>query len=1352
MENLRDLVMSIGWSVDDQALRRANKTTDEYVKSVENANKEISELEKDISSASKQGQREFSNMENSVDDFDSSIENISDPEVSGSQVVQEFNVIGSEVAELDGSIGSIVDPEISGTQAIGQLTDITFESEQADSSIDAITDPSISGAQPVRELNDIETESEQAGSSIRGMPDPTLDGSQAERELQDVEDQADSLADKLQGIGGAIAGGIGGSAIANDITSFSQVPRELQAQLGITASEAESLSTEVEDVFVSTGASIVESTEAITEVNRRFNATGNHAGELAEDMTLLSQQTGAGVGEITQAADQLESRFDDVESPQEAMDMMTEASQRLSAEGFSELIDQVGEYGGAISRAGISGNDFFGSMIDAGEESTYVMDRLGDSLSTEFIPRLQSGDEAMMDALTTMSGSEQQAKDWQTALNEGGEAGRQAVGEVLTSFTDLDQEQQNVLATDVFGSMVEDQPQIIEYMNDMVGETENVGVAVDDLEVRHEGAMNGIQERLRSTRAEVGELGDAFGGLGEIIGGGLSIFGGSFLGNIIGGLLGGGRKGNKNSNDNNSGGDNKGGGSSPGFGGFFSGGNNKGGGKGGGMFGNIGKSVKNTSELIKGASKRAPGWVGAIATAAFAAGEAAYSGLTHYQDQTLQELDSFGDDVSDSTTEAMLGYKDLSDEAATQLNRLKWTSQEVTPEIADSITGTFDQMSGQISSSMESEFGQSYSIMSDFFNNTNQMTQEQEQGILESIKSTHQQQQEELQQGQDRINEIFATASKERRDTTRQEDAEIEEIRRKMNETAVQTMSESEVEQKAIMERLKNSSSEITTQQAANTIQDSLAAKNGAIENANQQADEMIQSAIWLRDGAGAITDEQADDIIANAEKQREESVKEATKMHNDVVYQAEQQADGQLEAVNTSTGEMLSAWDMFVGDFADIINGVTGFLNGVLDFFGVGRPIPTWNHPASEAGGTNYASGTPVGGHPFDGPALVNDAPGANYKELIATPDGNMFIPQERNVMMNLPKGTQVLSGNDTKSFMSEIGTPRYEEGTDGGILSNVFSGVGDFFGALWNGASTFVGNTFDHFVPDWIKNPSDGFELFGHGAINTVKDGAIEWFQNQWSDLFSFGGGSAPVDIGASANAWRPVIAQAAAVMGQSLTEAEMNGIVAQINRESGGNQSIVQSPSVVDINTLNNNPARGLLQYIPQTFDAYNVPGHGNINSGYDQLLAFFNNTNWRSDLPYGTSGWGPSGATLYEMGGWIDEPTLAMAGEGGFGEVVIPMERHRGRAIELWKQAGQKLGLVGGGKPSPSSSNSYNGYDGYEVTNGNGLNIEKLKVNVEGSANMNSTEFEQAVERAMEKTFASLNRRMPRVQEL
>ncbi|EIV7417160.1 phage tail tape measure protein [Listeria monocytogenes] len=79
-------------------------------------------------------------------------------------------------------------------------------------------------------------------------------------------------------------------------------------------------------------------------------------------------------------------------------------------------------------------------------------------------------------------------------------------------------------------------------------------------------------------------------------------------------------------------------------------------------------------------------------------------------------------------------------------------------------------------------------------------------------------------------------------------------------------------------------------------------------------------------------------------------------------------------------------------------------------------------------AKGTNNHSG---------GPALVNDAKGSNYEEMITTPDGKSFVPKGRNVLLDLPRGTEVLRGDKTAKALSNV--PRYAKGTKTSYAKNV-------------------------------------------------------------------------------------------------------------------------------------------------------------------------------------------------------------------------------------------------------------------------------------------------------------------------
>ena len=202
---------------------------------------------------------------------------------------------------------------------------------------------------------------------------------------------------------------------------------------------------------------------------------------------------------------------------------------------------------------------------------------------------------------------------------------------------------------------------------------------------------------------------------------------------------------------------------------------------------------------------------------------------------------------------------------------------------------------------------------------------------------------------------------------------------------------------------------------------------------------------------------------------------------------------------------------------------------------------------------------------------------------------------------------------------------------------------------------------------------------------------------------------GGGGP--SGKGAERWRGQVVKAAAQMNESMNANQLNRIISQIHRESKGDPNIIQSSAVKDVNMRRGTPARGLLQYVPSTFARYRVKGHGNIFNGYDQLLAFFNNTKWRTDLPSSPRGWGPTGKRKYERGGLIDNEQDITVGEGNKREMIIPLEKHRDRARMLWTQAGEVLGMFGKGKTPAIPSGDNGSSQGNAGSNQEMINILK-----------------------------------------
>lgn len=161
-----------------------------------------------------------------------------------------------------------------------------------------------------------------------------------------------------------------------------------------------------------------------------------------------------------------------------------------------------------------------------------------------------------------------------------------------------------------------------------------------------------------------------------------------------------------------------------------------------------------------------------------------------------------------------------------------------------------------------------------------------------------------------------------------------------------------------------------------------------------------------------------------------------------------------------------------------------------------------------------------------------------------------------------------------------------------------------------------------------------------------NSVGPGFWKTMQKIGDEFGEGGGYGNPAGDGVAR--WRKYIVRAAHQMHTSVSPGEISKIMSMISAESSGNPTITQQ--IQDVNSAAGDPAQGLLQFIPPTFNAYAVKGHRNIKNGYDQLLALFNDRNWRSDIHYG-GGWGPSGGRRFAKGGTHHGSGAFLVGEEG-----------------------------------------------------------------------------------------------------
>lgn len=290
----------------------------------------------------------------------------------------------------------------------------------------------------------------------------------------------------------------------------------------------------------------------------------------------------------------------------------------------------------------------------------------------------------------------------------------------------------------------------------------------------------------------------------------------------------------------------------------------------------------------------------------------AINNLIGEMNKALPEIDRFGDEVSESTKEAVGAFLDLNKDATLALNQLSWTGQEVTKELADDVTNNISGMKEQVVSELEKQKDESVSVLQEMFAKSTEITEEEQAEMLKKIEESYEEKISVTTEGENRINEIIKTALEENRSITESEQAEINRIKQDMLETGIQILSENEAEQLAILERMKSQSTEISAQEAAETVAISHEKKLQTIEAAEEEYNERLKYAVQLKADGTAESIEMANNIIAEAERQRDEVVAKAEEIHEQVVAEAQKQAAEHIDTVNWETGEVLTKWELF--------------------------------------------------------------------------------------------------------------------------------------------------------------------------------------------------------------------------------------------------------------------------------------------------------------------------------------------------------------------------------------------------------------------------------------------------------
>ena len=350
---------------------------------------------------------------------------------------------------------------------------------------------------------------------------------------------------------------------------------------------------------------------------------------------------------------------------------------------------------------------------------------------------------------------------------------------------------------------------------------------------------------------------------------------------------------------------------------------------------------------------------------------------------------------------------------------------------------------------------------------------------------------------------------------------------------------------------------------------------------------------------------------------------------------------------------------------FEALINGIKDGVNWILDKVGGDGKLGGFTFNA-------FAKGT-NGPIDKDQIALLNDAPGSNYQEMVhRKATGETFmLPAKRNMLFPLQQGDEVLDGERAHKLATMMQMPIPHAG---GAVGDFFSGVFDKVGDAVDDAADWVDKAlknvvefgtelFAHFVSKVSPKSSDSLNLGLKGDLPGFYARHLQaWIKKQLEAM------NADAQGYVSKEKFAQIARHAASLMHQSLSDGDIDHLYWQGNVESGDGANMGAG---VDDHDGTGRPL-GFYQYKLRTWNSWSVPGHKNIMSILDQTMAVLNDSNWRSDLaPIGVKrGWGPTGHKLFANGGIATTPSIF--GEAG-AEMAIPLDTMKStRAWQLMRQ--------------------------------------------------------------------------------
>lgn len=258
-------------------------------------------------------------------------------------------------------------------------------------------------------------------------------------------------------------------------------------------------------------------------------------------------------------------------------------------------------------------------------------------------------------------------------------------------------------------------------------------------------------------------------------------------------------------------------------------------------------------------------------------------------------------------------------------NRLIWldaNGQAITADMAEGLIDNVKKIKNKSIDEINSNVVEQIASLDYLKDEAKTISKEQYDQMVKEVKSG----------GKKQIAEQEAIAKEIEDEITRLKDSGIEiteEMRKGITEkvtllrdNTVDIMIDDADTQIEVLKKLKNESGYITAEQVSSAIKNSILKRDTTINNAQKEYDETIKKLDNLKANSASMTDEMYQTLKDKAINKKNSIIDTATAEHNGVVKEIEAMGGESTDAVNLSTGEMKSKWEMFWNNAGKSVTG----------------------------------------------------------------------------------------------------------------------------------------------------------------------------------------------------------------------------------------------------------------------------------------------------------------------------------------------------------------------------------------------------------------------------------------------